>query len=602
METAKKRNVLRTLFALCFLFSVVCLSGCGGRETANTSPAKETTETTAATQPSLSEAAETTTPETTKAPTTEAVEETTASPLSQVTLINRSSWQSNGRYFCQIDAEVKNDSDHDLTDWEVRIPFSCPVTLDSNWNGTYQLEENTLIVRAVDYNKTIPAGQTLTFGFIAASDTEPDFGEAQRQVCLLIAGEEYDGPSTRLENPGTTNSGSGAAPSSSANHPGHSQSAGGSGAGSSANTPGSPQSPAVNGFGNGSSQSISNGRPNPGPSSSADTGHSSAGNPGTGGSTSNVSHPPALGDNGNPFGSHGALSISGPDLVDQNGSLYQLRGVSTHGLAWYPEYVNADAFRSLRDDWGANVVRLAMYTGEYGGYCTGGDREQLKQKIREGVAAASDLGMYVIIDWHILSDGNPKTYENEAKDFFAEMSSAYAGYDNVLYEICNEPNGSSWSDVKSYAESVIPVIRANDPNAVVIVGTPTWSQDVDTAADDPLAFDNIMYSLHFYAATHGDNIRNKLLTAREKGLAILISEFGICDASGNGAVDYGQAEAWYNLIKDNHISYVGWSLSNKQETTALLKPGCSKLSGWTDDDLSETGLWLKSKLSSDAAQ
>lgn len=571
MNSTKKQPRFRSFPALCLLLAALCLFGCSGRDTgADISPAEETEETTEAVLPSTTEAEkETSTAPTTEAPSSSEAEETVSPALSQVTLINRSSWQSNGRYFCQIDVEVKNDGNTDLTDWEVRIPFSCPITLDSNWNGTYRIEENTLIVQAVDYNKIISAGQTLSFGFIAASDTEPDFGEAQSQVCLLISGKEYNGPSTRLENTDTLGGTSGGSSSA---------------AGSQQTTP----SQSANGSGNGSSSSANNTGKKPSHSTNA--------------SGSTVSRPPALGDNGNPVGTHGSLSITGADLVDQNGSVYQLRGVSTHGLAWYPEYVNADAFRSLRDDWGANVVRLAMYTGEYGGYCTGGDREQLKQTIRNGVAAASDLGMYVIIDWHILSDGNPKTYENEAKDFFAEMSAAYAGYDNVLYEICNEPNGSSWSDVKSYAESVIPVIRANDPNAVVIVGTPTWSQDVDTAADDPLAFDNIMYSLHFYAATHGDNIRNKLLTAREKGLAILISEFSICDASGNGSCDYGQAEAWYNLIRGNNLSYVGWSLSNKQETTALLKPGCNKLSGWTDDDLSETGLWLKSKLLSDAAQ
>ncbi|MCI8514433.1 MAG: cellulase family glycosylhydrolase [Lachnospiraceae bacterium] len=569
MNTIKKQRFFRLFLALCCLFTASCLFGCNTRSSdADTSSIPEETKESAASTRSAGtkNVQATTEAPTTIAETTDRPDETASPALSQVTLINRSSWQSNGRYFCQIDAEVKNESGSELTDWEVRIPFSCPITLDGNWNGTYRIEENTLIVQAVDYNKNIPTGQTLTFGFIVASDTEPDLGDAQKQVCLFISGKEYYGPSTRLEE---------------SEIPGNS-----SGQDDTKN----PDSPHVS----------ANGRPGGRPSAGNSSAAASPSSPG--GSGGNSSRPPALGDNGNPFGTHGALSIAGPDLVDQNGALYQLRGVSTHGLAWYPEYVNADAFRTLRDDWGANVIRLAMYTGEYGGYCTGGDREQLKQRIRDGVAAASDLGMYVIIDWHILSDGNPKTYENEAKDFFAEMSSSYAGYDNVLYEICNEPNGSSWADVKSYAESVIPVIRANDPNAVVIVGTPTWSQDVDTAADDPLAFENIMYSLHFYAATHGDNIRSKLLSAREKQLAILISEFSICDASGNGAVDYGQAEAWYDLIKNNNISYVGWSLSNKQETTALLKPGCSKLSGWTDDDLSETGLWLKSKLLNDAAQ
>ena len=176
------------------------------------------------------------------------------------------------------------------------------------------------------------------------------------------------------------------------------------------------------------------------------------------------------------------------------------KGVSTHGLAWFPEYVNKDAFQTLRDDWGANVVRLAMYTDENGGYCTDGNREQLKQLVSDGVEYATELGMYVIIDWHILHDQDPTVYQGEAEDFFAEMSAKYAKYDNVIYEICNEPNGGATWDgsVKPYAETIIPIIRKNDKDAIIIVGTPTWSQDVDAAADNPITGQtNIMYAIHF---------------------------------------------------------------------------------------------------------
>ena len=157
------------------------------------------------------------------------------------------------------------------------------------------------------------------------------------------------------------------------------------------------------------------------------------------------------------------------------------------GLAWFPDYVNKDAFKSIRDDWGANLIRLAMYTAENGGYCEGGDQAKLKSLVDDGVDYATELGMYVIIDWHILHDTNPQDNQDEAIAFFDEMSAKYADYDNVLFEICNEPNGSTtWADIKEYAEAVIPVIRANDKDAIIIVGTPTWSQDVDMAADDPI--------------------------------------------------------------------------------------------------------------------
>ncbi len=293
-------------------------------------------------------------------------------------------------------------------------------------------------------------------------------------------------------------------------------------------------------------------------------------------------------------GYYGALQVVGTQLCDGNGNAVQLRGISTHGLAWFPDYVNAELFRELHDEWKANVVRLAMYTAEYGGYCSGGDQKKLKQLIADGVQYATDNDMYVIIDWHILSDGDPNTYKEDAKVFFGEMSETYSGYDNVLYEICNEPNGgTSWSSIKSYAEEIIPVIRANDEDAVILVGTPNWSQYVDQAAADPItAYSNIMYTLHFYAATHTDGLRSTMAAAIDAGLPVFVSEYGICDASGNGAIDEKQANAWVELMDRYGVSYVAWNLSNKNETSAVFKNSCNKLSGFTQEDLSSSGWWL----------
>lgn len=293
-------------------------------------------------------------------------------------------------------------------------------------------------------------------------------------------------------------------------------------------------------------------------------------------------------------GYYGALQVIGTQLCDGNGNAVQLRGISTHGLAWFPDYVNAELFRELHDEWKANVVRLAMYTAEYGGYCSGGDQKKLKQLIADGVQYATDNDMYVIIDWHILSDGDPNTYKEDAKAFFGEMSETYSGYDNILYEICNEPNGgTSWSSIKSYAEEIIPVIRANDEDAVILVGTPNWSQYVDQAAADPItAYSNIMYTLHFYAATHTDGLRSTMAAAIDAGLPVFVSEYGICDASGNGAIDEKQANAWVELMDRYGVSYVAWNLSNKSETSAVFKNSCNKLSGFTQEDLSSSGRWL----------
>lgn len=290
----------------------------------------------------------------------------------------------------------------------------------------------------------------------------------------------------------------------------------------------------------------------------------------------------------------GALQVKGTALTDQDGNPVQLRGISTHGLAWFPGYVNEDCFRELREDWQANVIRLAMYTAENGGYCTDGDKDKLKKLVQDGVAYATENDMYVIIDWHVLSDQNPNTYIDESKNFFREMSALYADYNNVIYEICNEPNGGTgWQDIKTYAEAVIPVIRENDENAVILVGTPNWSQYVDQAAADPITgYSNIMYTLHFYAATHTDWLRETMTKAVNAGLPIFVSEYGICDASGNGAIDETQADKWVDAMDTLGISYVAWSLSNKNETASLISSSCSKTSGFTESDLSDSGKWL----------
>lgn len=293
--------------------------------------------------------------------------------------------------------------------------------------------------------------------------------------------------------------------------------------------------------------------------------------------------------------SAGRLHVKGTKLVDKKGHEVQLRGVSTHGLSWYPQYVNDKCFAQLHDKWGANVVRLAMYTEEYNGYCSGDAKNcsDLKKLIKKGVRLAKKHKMYVIVDWHILSDGNPNSHKKEAKAFFREMSREFKGYNNVIYEICNEPNnGTSWKEIKSYARSVISTIRKNDKKAVIVVGTPTWSQDVDQAATDPIKGDNIMYALHFYAATHKADLRNKMTAAINKGLPVFVTEYGICDASGNGAIDKKEADRWIQTMDEYGVSYIAWNLSNKQESSSIIKSSCPKVSGFKKSELSDEGRWL----------
>lgn len=302
-----------------------------------------------------------------------------------------------------------------------------------------------------------------------------------------------------------------------------------------------------------------------------------------------------------PYAEHGALHVEGTRIVDAHGNAFQVKGVSTHGLAWFPQYVNSQAFTTWRD-WGANTVRLALYTQESGGYCTvdSTGKQALLDTLYTGIAAATDAGMYVIVDWHILSDGNPQTNQADAEAFFSAVSARYAGQNNIIYEICNEPNGdTTWDDIRTYAEDVIPLIRANCPDAVISVGTPTWSQDVDKVVDSPLEDANVVYTLHFYAGTHKQNIRNKAQTALDAGLPLLVTEFGACDASGNGALDIDSANEWMSFLTENDIGYVCWNLSNKDEASALLASTSTAIGNFTEADLSEQGLWYKAVLSGD---
>ena len=299
-------------------------------------------------------------------------------------------------------------------------------------------------------------------------------------------------------------------------------------------------------------------------------------------------------------GYYGRLHVEGTYLADKDDKLVQLRGVSTHGLGWFPQYVNEAAIRQFNEEWGCNVFRLAMYTAEGAGYCTNGDdqKKKLKDLVHKGVKAAIEEDMYVIIDWHVLQDQDPNKYKDEAKKFFEEMAKTYKDDPHVIYEICNEPNGgTTWSMIKKYALEVIPVIRKYAPNAIIIVGTPTWSQDVDIAAKDPITeYDNVMYALHFYASTHTDSLRNKCKTAVKKGLPIFVTEYGICEASGNGAINEKQANLWIDLLDSYGISHVMWNLANKNESSSMIAAGNPKVNGFTEKDLSTSGKWFVNML------
>lgn len=289
---------------------------------------------------------------------------------------------------------------------------------------------------------------------------------------------------------------------------------------------------------------------------------------------------------------NGKLKIKGVDVVNQYDEKILLKGISTHGVHWFKELYTKENISKLKEDFNINLFRIAMYTDE-GGYISD---KSIKSKIEEIVEYCKELDLYVIIDWHILHDNNPNINKEEAKEFFKEMSNKYKDTPNVIFEICNEPNGgTTWNDVKNYANEVIPIIRNNTDN-IIIVGTPNWSQYVDQAADSPLDYKNITYALHFYSGTHKQELRDKIDYARNKGISIFVSEFGVSEASGNGGIYTDEGKIWLNYLKKNNISFVNWSLANKDESSALLLPNT-----YTPDDsnLSPSGKFIKEEYNKD---
>jgi endoglucanase len=289
----------------------------------------------------------------------------------------------------------------------------------------------------------------------------------------------------------------------------------------------------------------------------------------------------------------GALRTVGNRVVDKNGNPAVLRGMSLFWSQWMGQFYNHDCVQWLRNDWKCSVVRAAMGV-ESGGYLTNGLAE--KMKILTVIDACVDLGIYVIVDWH---EEHAQWHRPQAIAFFEDIAKRYHDKPNIIYEIFNEPLQVSWADsIKPYADSVVRHIRAIDPNNLIIVGNPTWSQDVDVAAANPLdsSYHNIAYTLHFYAATHKQSLRNKATVAMARGAALFVTEFGMTTSSGSGTIDSAETVTWMQFMSDNGISWCNWSVSDKDETSAALKPGASGTGGWPMSSISISGQWIRNKI------
>lgn len=287
-------------------------------------------------------------------------------------------------------------------------------------------------------------------------------------------------------------------------------------------------------------------------------------------------------------GEHGALRVQGNRVVDRAAKPIQLRGMSLFWSQWSELYLakNVDV---LVDEWKATVVRAALGVENEGGYLQAAPPNVAK--VRAIVDRAIERGIYVIIDWH---DHHAQDHRAQASAFFEEMAKAYGKQPHVLFEIYNEPMNVEWPVVKAYAEELISTIRAAGSQNLIIVGTPNWSQDVDVAASNRISSDqNVAYTLHFYADTHKQALRDKAKVALDKGLALFVTEWGTCSADGNGAVNQGETRTWIDFMEQHSIGWANWALNNKEEACSALQPSASTTGPWPDDRLTQSGRIVK---------
>ncbi|WP_328862499.1 cellulase family glycosylhydrolase [Streptomyces sp. NBC_00306] len=311
--------------------------------------------------------------------------------------------------------------------------------------------------------------------------------------------------------------------------------------------------------------------------------------------------PPPVGRT--PVEINGQLRVCGTKLCNQYGKPIQLRGMSTHGLQWYNQCVTTGSLNALATDWNADVLRISMYIQE-GGYET--DPRRFTDMVHSIIEQATARGMYAIVDWHMLTPGDPHHNLARAKTFFTEIAQRHGNKNNLLYEIANEPSGVSWSRIKSYAEQLIPVIRQNDPDTPVLVGTRAWSSlGVSEGADEteivnsPVNAANIMYTFHFYAASHDGEYLDTLSRAADK-LPMFVTEFGTQTASGDGGNNFTRSQQYIDLMASKKISWVNWNYSDDSRSGAVFKDGtCNSNGPWTGTGpLKPAGAWVRDRIRS----
>ncbi len=287
---------------------------------------------------------------------------------------------------------------------------------------------------------------------------------------------------------------------------------------------------------------------------------------------------------------HGRLQVRGTQLCDQRGQQLALHGVSLGWHNWWPRFYNKKAVQTLKKQWHATVIRAAIGVTEEGGYID--NPSQAMQCLTAVVEAAIKQNVYVIVDWH-----SHEMRTAEAKSFFGEVARRWGRHPNIIYEIYNEPVEDTWASLKEYAAEVIGEIRRYDPDNIILMGCPHWNQDIHLVADSPLqGYNNIMYTVHFYAATHGNSLRERTEDAISRGVPVFISECGAMEADGDGETDIESNRQWMDMCRRLGVSWLYWSISDKEETCSMLTAKAKSTGPWRDDVITPYGRMVKAML------
>ncbi|MEV0607065.1 cellulase family glycosylhydrolase [Polymorphospora rubra] len=483
---------------------------------------------------------------------------------------------------------VRNDTSVTINSWRVEFDLPSGSTLGSYWDALLTSSGNRHSFTNRSWNGTLTAGATATFGFIVNGSGTPANCTVNGGSCTGGGSGDTQAPTVpgNLRATGTTSSSVSLAWNASTDNvgvTGYDVYRGGAIATTVTGT-----SATISGLNPSTSYAFSVRARDAAGNTSAQTG------------ALNVTTASGGGNGGTPAAVNGQLRVCGVQLCNQYNRPIQLRGMSTHGIQWYAQCVNNASLDALATDWNADVLRISMYIQE-GGYET--NPRLFTDRVHDYIERATARGMYAIVDWHMLTPGDPNHNLARARTFFTEIAQRHKDKTNILYEVANEPNGVSWSSIKSYAEQIIPVIRAQDPDGVVLVGTRAWSSlgvsessSETEIVNNPVNATNIMYTFHFYAASHGTTYLNTLSRAADR-LPIFVTEFGTQTASGDGANDFTRAQQYLDLMATKKISWVNWNFSDDFRSGAVFNTGTCNGSSYTGTAvLKPAGVWIRDRI------